>query len=106
MEDIGGLVVELLTNAARAKQAQQRGEPVPPPREIVRRFLVGQTPGGAPAGAPRAGAPAQPTVGAQARAESAARSAEAPPPAAPLQPHQPVHASPLLADFQSGRRFL
>jgi hypothetical protein len=99
VDEIGGLIVDLIRNAAKARAARQAGQPALPPSEALRRFLVGGPQPDLPAGVrvnvggnvPKPPPPPRPP----------APPAPAPPVAAPRAPE-----APLLADFRDGRRFL
>jgi hypothetical protein len=98
MEEVGGLIVDLIRSAARAKAAREQGEAAPTPGQVLRRYLVGEPQTMQPP-APRAapGPPIKVKLGPAQPAPAAPVFAVAPAPKA---------GSPLLADFHDGRRFL
>jgi hypothetical protein len=91
VEEIGGLIVDLIRSARAKDQAGAKAGTAPPASEVLKRFLVG----GLPQPAPQARKPG-------------------PPPPPPPKPAPPVpapaavtHEPPtLLGDFRDGRRFL
>ena len=91
MEEVGGLIVDLIKSAARAKAQREQGEAALTPGQVLRRYLVGEQPPQPPAPRAAPGPPIKITLG-----------PAQPAPAAPA----PKPASPLLADFHDGRRFL
>jgi hypothetical protein len=87
VEEIGGLIVDLIRSARAKDQAGAKAGTAPPASEVLKRFLVG----GLPQPAPQARKPGPPPK---------------PPPPAPA-PAAVAHEPPaLLGDFRDGRRFL
>ena len=98
MDEIGGLIVDLIKSAAQSKVAQRKGgQPAQPASQVLRRILVGP------------GNPPPPTPAQAAQAARAAQPAPLPRPAQPAPAFPSVtHMAeqPLLADFSNPRRFL
>jgi hypothetical protein len=97
MEEVGGLIVDLIKSAARAKAQREQGEAALTPGQVLRRYLVGEQPPQPPAPRAAPGPPIKIKLGPAQPAPAAPVYAPAP---------APKPASPLLADFHDGRRFL